>query len=193
MRKLLNFCMVLTATLFLVGCGSSFEPTESTIYVTSKGEVFSAIMEEFDKAYYNFEELSEDVNKEVKSYCLDVNDEVVSVESLTKDSGMVTLKMKYQTVEDYAAFNEVILFAGTYAEAASTGYIPEELHDAEGEVADTESEKLDDLRVIVTEESVCIQTAGKIKYVSDNVSIVDKKLARALEAGKGHPAFVLYK
>ena len=47
--------------------------------------------------------------------------------------------------------------------------------------------------VIVTEESVCIQTAGKIKYVSDNVSIVDKKLARALEAGKGHPAFVLYK
>ena len=193
MRKLLNFCMVLTAVLFLVGCGSSFEPTESTIYVTSRGEVFSAIMEDFDKAYYDFEELSEDVNKEVKSYCLDVNDEVVSVESLTKDSGMVTLKMKYQTVEDYAAFNEVILFAGTYAEAASTGYIPEELYDAEGEVADTESEKLDDLKVIVTEESVCIQTAGKIKYVSDNVSIVDKKLARALEAGKGHPAFVLYK
>ena len=193
MRKLLNFCAVMTAALFLVGCGGSFEPTESTIYVTSKGEVFSAIMEDFDKAYYNFDELSENVNKAVKSYCLDVNDEVVSVESLTKDSGMVTLKMKYQTVEDYVTFNEVILFAGTYAEAVDAGYLPEELHDVEGEFADTKSEELDNLKVIVTEESVCIQTAGKIKYVSDNVSIVDKKLARAFEAGKTHPAFVLYK
>ena len=179
MRKLLNFCMVLTAALFLAGCGNDFEPTESTIYVTSKGEVVSAIMEDFDKAYYDFDELSENVYKEVRSYCLDINDEAIFVESLTKESGIVTLQMKYQTAEDYAAFN--------------AGYLPEELYDAEGEAADTESEKLDDLKVIVTEESVCIQTAGKIKYVSDNVSIVDKKLARAFEAGKTHPAFVLYK
>ena len=126
--------------------------------------------------------------------CLDKNNEEAAVlESLTQGEEEVSLFMNFQTVEDYAAFNEVLLFAGTYAEAASAGYLPEELYDAEGEAADTESEKLDDLKVIVTEESVCIQTAGKIKYVSDNVSIVDKKLARALEAGKGHPAFVLYK
>ena len=193
MRKLLNFCMVLMTALFLVGCGEKFEPTESTIYVTSKGEVFSAIMEDFDKAYYDFDELSEEVNKEVKSYCLDVNDEVISVEALTKEAGEVALTMKYQTVDDYTKFNEVLLFAGTYEEAVSAGYLPEELHDTEGIITDTESEELDHLKVIVTEESVCIQTAGKIKYVSDNVSIVDKKLARALEAGKGHPAFVLYK
>ena len=193
MRKLLNFCMVLMTALFLVGCGEKFEPTESTIYVTSKGEVFSAIMEDFDKAYYDFDELSEKVNKEVKSYCLDVNDEVISVEALTKEAGEVALTMKYQTVDDYTKFNEVLLFAGTYEEAVSAGYLPEELHDTECIITDTESEELDHLKVIVTEESVCIQTAGKIKYVSDNVSIVDKKLARALEAGKGHPAFVLYK
>ena len=84
MRKLLNFCMVLTAALFLAGCGNDFEPTESTIYVTSKGEVVSAIMEDFDKAYYDFDELSENVYKEVRSYCLDINDEAIFVESLTK-------------------------------------------------------------------------------------------------------------
>ena len=54
-------------------------------------------------------------------------------------------------------------------------------------------ESLADLKVIVTEESVCIQTSGKIKYVSDNVTVLDKKLAKAMEAGKTHPAFVLYK
>lgn len=193
MKKTLNFCMILTAALFLMGCGNKFEPTESTIFITSKGEVQSAIMESFDKAYYDFEELSEDVEKQVKSYCLDVNEETVTVESLTQGDGEVALLMNYQTVEDYVAFNEVLLFVGTYAEAVAAGYVPEELHDAEGNSITFDSEELDDLKVVVTEESICVQTSGKIRYVSDNVSIIDKKLARALEAGKSHPAFILYK
>lgn len=193
MKKTLNFCMILAAAIFLSGCGNKFEPTESTIFITSKGEVHSAVMESFDEAYYDFEELSEDVERAVKSYCLDENEEVVTVESLTQGNDEVSLFMNYQTADDYAAFNEVLLFTGTYAEAASAGYVPEELHDAEGAIVDIESEELDNLKVVVTEESICIQTSGKIKFVSDNVSIVDKKLARAMEVGKGHPAFVLYK
>ena len=193
MKNALNFCVALAAVLFLTGCGGKFEPTMSTIYVTSRGEVKSAMMESFDKAYYNFEELSEDVEKAVRSYCLDANEEAVTIESLMKENDEVALVMHYQTVDDYRTFNEVLLFTGTYAEAVGEGYLPEELHDAEGEIADVDSEELDNLKVIVTEESVCIQTSGKIKYVSDNVSIIDKKLARAVEAGKGHPAFVLYK
>lgn len=193
MKKSLHFCLILTALLFLTGCQDKFEPTESTIYITSKGSVQSALMESFDKAYYNFEELSEDVEKEVKSYCLDINEEAVTVEALTQENDQVTLIMNYQTAEDYAAFNEVLLFTGTYAEALAAGYIPEELHDTEGQIADMDSESLDNLKVVVTEENLCIQTGGKIKYVSDNVSIIDKKLAKAMEAGKNHPAFVLYK
>ena len=193
MKKIWNFCMILAAALLFVGCGNKFEPTESTIYITSKGEVKSAVMESFDKVYYDFEELSEDVQNEVKSYCLDVNEEVVAIEALTQGEDEVTLLMNYQTVEDYTAFNDVLLFTGTYEEAVNAGYVPEELYDTDGEFTEIGSEELDNLKVIVTEESVCIQTSGKIKYVSDNVSIVEKKLARALEAGKSHPAFVLYK
>lgn len=193
MKKALNFCLILAAALFLVGCSDKFEPTESTIFITSKGEVQSAIMESFDKAYYDFDELLEDVEKAVKSYCLDVNEEVITVESLTQGIDDVTLIMNYQTAEDYATFNEVLLFSGTYAEAAAAGYEPVELYDAEGQSVELDSDKLGDMKVIITEESLCIQTSGKIKYVSDNVTIVDKKLARALEAGKSHPAFVLYK
>ena len=194
MKIILNFCLIFTIALFVTGCGSKFEPTVSTIYVTSKGEVKSAIVESFDKAYYDFEELSEGVQKEVTAYCLDKNrEEAAVVESLTLGEGEVSLFMDFQTVDDYIAFNDVLLFAGTYAEAVNEGYIPEELYDAEGMSVPTDSEELDKLKVIVTEESISVQTHGKIKYVSDNVSIVDKKLARAFEAGKTHPAFVLYK
>ena len=194
MKRILNFCLIFTSILFVTGCGNKFEPTESAIYVSSKGKVKSAIVESFDKAYYDFEELSEIVRKEVKSYCLDKNnEEAVVLESLTQGEEEVSLFMNFQTVEDYAAFNEVLLFTGTYAEAVKEGYVPAELYDVEGISVLTDSEELDDLKVIVTEESVLVQTQGKIKYVSDNVSIVDKKLARAFEAGKTHPAFVLYK
>lgn len=193
MKKTLHFCLILTAALFLAGCQGKFEPVESTIFITSKGTVKSAVMESFDKEYYDFQELSEDVEKEVKSYCLDVNEEVVTVESLTKENGGVSLMIDYQTVDDYASFNNVLLFHGTYAEAKAKGYIPEELHDADGQVISPEEEKLDSLKVIVTEENICVQTTGKIKYVSDNVSLLDKKLAKAMEAGISHPAFIFYK
>lgn len=193
MKKSLGIGLILTAAVFLTGCSNQFEPTESTIFVTSDGAVKSAIMESFDKAYYDFDELSEDVEKEVKTYCLDVNEDVITVESLTQNGDMVSLFMNYASVEDYTAFNDVLLFCGTYADAVKAGYVLEELYDAEGQNVEPDMEVLDDLKVVVTEESVCIQTSGKIQYTSDNVTIVDKKLARAMEAGMTHPAFVLYK
>lgn len=193
MKKSLGIGLILTAAVFLTGCSNQFEPTESTIFVTSDGAVKSAIMESFDKAYYDFDELSEDVEKGVKTYCLDVNEDVITVESLTQNGDMVSLFMNYASVEDYTAFNDVLLFCGTYADAVKAGYVPEELYDAEGQNVEPDMEALDDLKVVVTEESICIQTSGKIQYTSDNVTIVDKKLARAMEAGMTHPAFVLYK
>ncbi len=193
MKKSLSFALILSIVFLMTGCGQKFEPTESTIFVDKKGIVQGAVMESFEKPYYDFDELFETVEKEVKSYCLDKNEEAVKLISLTEENDEVALMMEFQSVDDYAEFNEVFLFAGTFAEAADAGYMPGTLLDAEGETVEINLEEQGDLKVIVTEESVCIQTSGKIKFVSDNVSVLDKKLAKALEAGKTHPAFVLYK
>lgn len=193
MRKSLSFLLILSMAFLLSGCEQEFEPTESTIFITSKGVVKSAIMESFDKSYYDFDELYEAVEKEVKAYCLDKNEEAVTISSLVEENDSVALLMDYQTVEDYVEFNETLLFSGTFSEAATAGYLLEELYDVEGNSIEVDTESLADLKVIVTEESICIQTSGRIKYVSDNVTILDKKMAKAMEAGKTHPAFVLYK
>ena len=193
MGKKLNFLLILSMALLVSGCSQKFEPTESTIFITSKGLVQSAVIESFDKSYYDFDELYETVEKEVKSYCLDKNEEVVTINSLIEENNSVALLMDYQTAADYAEFNEILLFSGTFSEAAAVGYLPEELYDVEGNSVEVDLDKLGELKVVVTEESVCLQTSGKIKYVSDNVTILDKKLAKAMEAGKTHPAFLLYK
>lgn len=193
MRRSLRFLLLLPMTILMAGCGQKFEPTESTIFVTSKGIVQSAVMESFDESYYDFGELSEDAQKAVKAFCLDRNEESVSITSLTNTEDSVTLLMEYQTAEDYAAFNEVLLFSGTFSEAVEAGYLPDELHDPEGQLVELDMEKLGQCKTIVTEESICLQTSGKIRYMSENVMLLDKKLAKAVEAGKSHPAFVLYK
>ena len=193
MGKKLNFLLILSMAFLLSGCSQKFEPTESTIFITSKGVVKNAIIESFDKSYYDFDELYETVEKEVKAYCLDKNEEAVTISSLVEENDSVALLMDYQTVEDYVEFNETLLFSGTFSEAAAAGYLPEELYDMEGNSVEVDLESLGALNVIVTEESVCLQTSSNIKYVSDNVTILDKKLAKAMEAGKTHPAFVLYK
>ena len=193
MGKKLNFLLILSMAFLLSGCSQKFEPTESTIFITSKGLVQSAVIEYLDKSYYDFDELYEAVEKEVKAYCLDKNEEAVTISSLVEENNSVALLMDYQTVEDYVEFNETLLFSGTFSEAAAAGYLPEELYDMEGNSIEVDLEGLGALNVIVTEESVCLQTSSNIKYVSDNVTILDKKLAKAMEAGKTHPAFVLYK
>ena len=57
MGKKLNFLLILSMALLVSGCSQKFEPTESTIFITSKGLVQSAVIESFDKSYYDFDEL----------------------------------------------------------------------------------------------------------------------------------------
>lgn len=193
MKKSLNFWFAFAFVLLLTGCGSKFEPTESTVFITSKGIVKSAVIESFDQSYYDFDELYKDVETTVKTYCLDKNEELVTMQSLTEENHEVSLLMEYQSVEDYAAFNDVLLFSGTFAEAVDAGYMPESLCDAEGVYVEFDLEKYGRLKTIVTEESISFQTNGKIQYTSDNVTVLDKKLAKVMEAGKNYPAFILYK
>lgn len=193
MKKSVSLCLLLAGTILLTGCSQKFEPTQSTIFVTSKGTVKSAIMESFEEEYYNFEELKNDVEKMVQDYCKETSENAVVVESFTEENDAVTLMMQYETVQDYNDFNDMILFSGTLLEAEDAGYIPGELYDMEGQMVPLNEEEKGSLKVIVTEESISIQTSGKIRCVSDNVTILDSKLAKALEAGVEHPAFVVYK
>ena len=150
-------------------------------------------MESFEKGYYNLEELSGEIESAVQAYCSEGNEGTVVVESLTEANDMVTLQMQYADAAVYSEFNDMVLFSGTLSEAEAAGYSFDELYDLEGQQAELTAEEENTLKVIITEEEVCIQTSGKIKYISDNVTMIDTKLARALEADVEHPAFVVYK
>ncbi|MGN0335073.1 MAG: hypothetical protein ACI4DV_05330 [Lachnospiraceae bacterium] len=195
MKKHLSLILILTVFFSVTGCSAQFKPEESAIYITDQGEVRTAVMESFDEYYYDFEELKSNVEDQVRDYCLEKGESCISIENLTEDTetGEIQLWMNYETVEDYTAFNNVCLFQGTVAQAMEQGYLKNvTLLNADGEYAVLQ-EADSTYHVVITEENVCIQTTGKILYVSDNVSILSRKQAKSFEAGTEHLAYVIYK
>ena len=58
MKKLFSICLVCLAIAgLLTGCGKSLEADRDTVYVQKKGTVTSAAISDFDKDYYDEEEL----------------------------------------------------------------------------------------------------------------------------------------
>lgn len=60
MRKSVCFCLLICMLSVLAGCGGSV-PAESTIALDKKGKITDTIVEEFDKDFYDSEELQSEI------------------------------------------------------------------------------------------------------------------------------------
>ena len=67
MRKSVCFCLLICMLSVLIGCGGSV-PKESTIAVDKKGKITDTIVEEFDKDFYDSEELQGEIESELAEY-----------------------------------------------------------------------------------------------------------------------------
>lgn len=122
-------CMLLCA-LFLSGCGQAGGPDaigSTTLSVSDKGSLTSYLVGDFAKDYYNLSELESMVTEEANAYNSsqtggDSAVEVETVELLESDSSKVMIKLQYDSVDTYRAYNGVDLFYGTVEEAIAAGY-----------------------------------------------------------------------
>lgn len=167
--------IVLCAGL-LSACGTSFTADTATIYVEKNGKVISVDVDSFEEDYYDETELQTYITEAVDAYTKDNGKGSVKLTELTTDSEVAKLTMEYQSVEDYASFNNEELFQGTVADALAAGY------DFETVFLKVENEKItervtakqvkasSDLKVVITDTNANIKIDGTIRYVSENVS-----------------------
>lgn len=194
MKKSLKILLAVGLAACVAGCEKKdeFKPTESTIYVKSNGKVQTAVMDTFEESYYDLEELQEEVEYSIEEYCEIYGKDAVKLKSLKMKEEDVQLYMNYASVDDYQQYNDVLLFQGTLEEAERTGYLQEmTFTDTDGNEVKLPDDG--DYLAVITEESLCIQTSGKIHYVSNNVSVQGKKKAKSYEASESHPACIIYK
>lgn len=177
------FCMILMmGILMLAGCTkkeifiTTYDIADDTMLVKRDGSLFVAIIEEFDKSYYNLDELNEFVSKEVDAYNDRVGSKEVSIEELELKDGKVVMILRYTKMAHYSAFNSkpAAYFSSDTENVALE--LPSQYVDVKKEsIVDKDTAmKSDKNQVLVLYEPYEIIVEGDIRYYSDKATYVDE-------------------
>lgn len=197
MKKMCVLTLTILIMAVFAGCSmKAFDADEDTVYVQKKGTVIGAIVEKFEKDYYDAEELEEMINSEVAEYNGTTERKSLEVASFEVASKMVKLFINYETAEDYAAFNKTDFFTGTVDEAVTAGYeFDGKFTDAKDKDASVNAKKdilkQAEYNVVILEEQINVQIDGEILYVSENTELLAKNLAKVAEGSEGL-AYIVY-
>ena len=174
------FAGVLCAALAvceMTACGNTTGAEGSVITVSRDGTVTDTIREPFDQDYYSQQELQDEVLKAVTSYNSRIGSEVITVSKVQVDGGVTDVEMKYQSAEDYAAFNRETFFIGTPAQARLSGFDLNKVYTAVADPSKTmgmaELFNTDGVLVLITDTTQTVVMSHKILYASDGVEVAD--------------------
>lgn len=161
----------------MTACGNATGADGSVITVSRDGTVTDTIREPFDQDYYSQQELQDEVLKAVTSYNSRMGNEAVTVSKVRVDGGVTDVEMKYQSVEDYAAFNRETFFIGTPAQARLAGFDLNKVYSAVSDPSKTmgmaELFNTDGILVLITDTTQTVVMNYKILYASDGVEVTD--------------------
>ncbi len=214
MHKMKSAAGILLAGLLLWGCGEkdadlgdemtveAAEAVTSELEVQKDGSIVETLVEDFGKDYYTEDTLKNMILAEVAEFNGSHGEAQVSVGKLEQKNGEVTLQMVYPSAEIYSAYNtdeynNKSLFCGTVAEADRAGFsLDVTLQDTKGEktVGKEELLEMGEQYILISENPMLVKVAGKIQYVSSNVTVSGRSEARLSgEDGAGDKYYIVYK
>lgn len=207
-QKLYAALCIFSAASMTTACGSSFKASESTVYITNKGTVIGADIEDFSEDYYDEEELKNYITDSVGRYAAENGDGSIELDDfqiVSSSDGKSTahLYLNYATYIDFAQFEDVLLYTGTTAQAQADGYkFNQKFQQAEDGVitggADAQ-EFLDseEFHAVIIKKNTLVKIDGTIAYISEgNVELTAKDTARVThdtEDPDAEPAYIIYK
>lgn len=187
MKKVISvsFVCLLIAGLFSA-CGDSFVADRDTVYVQKKGKVICAAISDFDKDYYDKDELEHYVEERVLAYQGEHGKDSVEIDDFTVENGVAKLYMKYKDCDSYQDFNEVTLFSGTVPQALAAGFnfnaefVKVENGEVTGSV-DSSTVMDSDCKVVILSEKIDVKVAGEVQYMSSDYTTIKAKDTVAIE------------
>lgn len=170
---------------------------ESNITISSKGVITGSIVEDFDSQLYSEADLSSLIDKEVAEYnALSGEEDSVLLKKYEIKNNKAYVVFDYRTDADYRGFNGLKFYAGTVKEVTSDGVLFDKMlkgYDGESDLVAGNTSIISDMKCVVLSESVAVSLPGKIKYCSENVSVVDKKNAKVNIGEDSALAYIVYK
>lgn len=207
MKKLWGICLAVLSLGFLSSCATKFPETD-TIYIQKNGSVKEATVKQFDKTYYEEEELKSFIEDALEDY----KGGGVRMEKLLVEDKTAKLMMKYDNFQSYVDFDGRELFVGTVVQALANGYnfsgafLKVENGKTSAGAGDTESTEIpseaiggdivsaeEEDKVVVLNEDTDVVVRGSICYVSaEGVTVKDKNTASVKKRNDG-VSYIVYK
>jgi hypothetical protein len=187
MKKTILYTTLIFAFILLAGCSkeeiflTSEDVISNTLLLKRDGTIYAAIVEDFDKGYYNITELNEFISSEVEAYNQKIGSKEVTIEELNIKDSKAVMILGYTKLEHYSAFNNIpaAYFSADTQNVAlelPTQYIDSKSNKTVDRAAAIKSNKN---KVLVLYEPYEIIVEGDIKFYSDNVTYVENNKARS--------------
>ncbi len=189
-RKLLvvtAVCLIFGGT-FLGGCSEQeqvYVPvTSNTLEVTEEGRLIAYIVEDFDKDYYDINELKDMVNAEISAYneanaslsteagrAPVIVDKVMMAED---GSRKAVVALNFQGIAAYMDYMGEEVFFGTVSEAINAGYemegVLKAVKNGEALIGD-KLKKNGEKKILIVGDEVTVRTYNAVQYLSNNASL----------------------
>lgn len=195
MRRITGIILTVMLLLSASGCGRSNAVSEEGLSIAKDGAITATIIESFDKDFYDINGLEEMIRLETAEYNNEAGGQRVSLEQIELNDAGAAAVIRYESWEDYAAFNEVLFFAGTVKEAAEAGIdLNVTLTEAgkETTIGQEELTGMEAYHVVVWEEDIPLKAPSAIKYYGENVRSMGSKKAAVQQETSG-PYYLVYK
>lgn len=197
MKKTGFIALLVTLVVIITGCGSTFETKQSAVLVKENGTILEASIEIFSGAYLDEAELESFVKESIADFVKENGKKSVEFTSLSVENGVATLFLKYDSCEHFAAFRGEEFFSKTMAEAMAEGYTLSgeyfQVKDGKLGSAVSSADMDDDLNVVITRIPIEINVSGKVRYISENLQLVDEDTVTPVDNYSEEYFVVIYK
>jgi hypothetical protein len=198
MKKLAACSVIFLLILQMMGCSGKFKHidisdiTGSTMLARANGELQVATVEDFSKSYYDLKELQNFIDKEIASYNKSAGADSITADKVEKQDHKAIMLLTYKGMKDYATFNKVTAAYFNGGVKDNTLNLPSTLVNAKSKALASTDEILqnDKLKILVLNEPYHIIVDGKVKYYSDNATLINDKEVQGADKGM---TIVVYK
>lgn len=182
------------STMTITAC--SMKNEESAVSILKDGRIDSQIIENFEKPYYDQDELQQRILQEAASYNRMAGEGAISVEKVDADNGIIRVKMTYAKASDYAAFNNGVFFVGSIEEAREAGYdlnkVLSSTKDSLVTVGMSDILAMTDVQILITDMKEPVTLNGKAAYISNNVTVNEKLKTVIFDQESKELSYIIY-
>lgn len=190
-------CIICMSVLLLSisGCGSSFEPSISSLYVQKDGTLTYAVVESFEKDYYSLNEFQSMIEREVDTCNSMYSEPAITINQVEVKDGTLYLLLEFVNAEAYSNYNEEYCFVGTIEEALEEGrsfdMVFKDTKYEEYTTAEVTDKKENHVLIVQSEGVVELEAA--VKYASNNVEILSERMVEVMPmADEEEYAYIIY-